>query len=58
MSVDHAIVYQKMTSNKRYGDPPLADWVYKQTRRYSHHPKHSELIRADRKVKKQHDAAE
>lgn len=55
MSVDHLVMYQKMTSSKRYNDPPLPGWVRKQTLSYPHHPKHSELIEAYSKAKKQYD---
>ena len=54
MSVDHIVMYQKMTSNKRYGDPPLPDWVYKQTLNYPRHPKHSELIGVYTEAEKQY----
>lgn len=54
MSVDHLAVYQKMTSNKRYS-APLPDWVRKQRLDYPHYDKHSELIEAYSKAKKQYD---
>lgn len=55
MSVDHLVMYQKMTSSKRYGNPPLPDWVRKQNLSYPHHRQHSELIEAYSKAKKQYD---
>ena len=55
MSIDHIVAYQKMTSSKRYGDPPLPDWVYKERLSYPIHPHHSELIEEYKKTKKQRE---
>lgn len=54
MSVDHIVMYQKMTSNKRYG-VQLPDWVYQEKFNLPAHPKRSELIGQYKEAKQQHD---